>query len=514
MAQLTDTLVSGDERVTGMIYGTQAGNYATCTEAGATKTANIPGFVLIVGVHVRIKFSASNTAATPTLNVSGTGAKSIKVKGNNLAAAGDLAANGIYEFVYDGTNWELTGAVCGKATTANYGYVQLATGDMNGAANVDGVAVSKNHTHSQYLPKAGGTMTGGITLPTNFYHQDSKFGIDAKNSDIINVNSIYFNDESTSTDEGIHFRRGDSGNTDNYDSFWIDNGKICFYPNHSVSANTLSSSAQIVPRLPSSVSDNQVVLTNGTTGALKTLAASSLSVGTAATATSANITRTADTTNGDKLQIGSGTAVNVVNSQSTLNVAAGSATTNTNARHIWFSDSSTETKRAYSGDLTYRTDYNRITAHVSGYSTGLNQSNNIQHQEGGDASTFQYKVHRIATFPRSGITTQGGSADESLVLQLFTKGYNKEDYGIVLITVKLAGTVSNNPTVNVRWKLRSAAMPTDAVQAAFIKDGNGLWHVDVFFIIQHSYQLTVFNKLGSFSPADTYPQGGWTLISS
>lgn len=37
--------------------------------------------------------------------------------------------------------------------------------------------------------------------------------------------------------------------------------------------------------------------------------------GNAATATSADLTRTADTTNGDKLQIGSGTAVNVVNSK-------------------------------------------------------------------------------------------------------------------------------------------------------------------------------------------------------
>lgn len=290
MAQLTDTLVSGDERVTGMIYGTQAGNYATCSTPAATaaKVVTIPGFVLTLGVHVRIKFSANNTAATPTLNVSETGAKSIKVKGNNLAAAGDLAANGIYEFVYDGTNWELTGAVCGKATTANYGYVQLATGDMNGAANVDGVAVSKNHTHSQYLPKSGGTMTGGITLPTNFYHKDSKFGIDAKNSDIINANSIYFGDECTDTQEGIHFKRGDSGNTDNYDTFWVDNGKICFVPNHAVSTATASSSAQIVPRLPSSVSDNQVVLTNGTTGALKTSEASSLSVGSATTATDYN----------------------------------------------------------------------------------------------------------------------------------------------------------------------------------------------------------------------------------
>jgi hypothetical protein len=38
----------------------------------------------------------------------------------------------------------------GIGTTANYGHVKLATGDMNGASHADGVAVSKNHTHSQY----------------------------------------------------------------------------------------------------------------------------------------------------------------------------------------------------------------------------------------------------------------------------------------------------------------------------------------------------------------------------
>ena len=39
----------------------------------------------------------------------------------------------------------------GIGTTSNYGHVKLATGDMNGATHADGVAVSKNHTHSQYL---------------------------------------------------------------------------------------------------------------------------------------------------------------------------------------------------------------------------------------------------------------------------------------------------------------------------------------------------------------------------
>ena len=41
-----------------------------------------------------------------------------------------------------------------------------------------------------------------------------------------------------------------------------------------------------------------------------------------------------------------------------------------------------------------------------------------------------------------------------------------------------------------------------------------MWHVDVFFIVQHQYQLTVFNKLGSFSALDGSPYGGWVLHSS
>ena len=70
-------------------------------------------------------------------------------------------------------NHASTATTYGVGTASNYGHVKLATGDMNGAANVDGVAVSKNHTHSQYsttdhthsyLPLSGGTLTGDITF--------------------------------------------------------------------------------------------------------------------------------------------------------------------------------------------------------------------------------------------------------------------------------------------------------------------------------------------------------------
>jgi hypothetical protein len=67
-----------------LIYG----NYAVCpTEANVnTKEVMIEGFVLRIGASIHVKFTYGNTVAnsTPTLNVSGTGAKDIKVS-NSIA---------------------------------------------------------------------------------------------------------------------------------------------------------------------------------------------------------------------------------------------------------------------------------------------------------------------------------------------------------------------------------------------------------------------------------------------
>ena len=56
----------------------------------------------------------------------------------------------------------------GVGSTTNYGHVKLATGDMNGATHTDGVAVSKNHTHSQYVLTTrkvnGKALSSDITL--------------------------------------------------------------------------------------------------------------------------------------------------------------------------------------------------------------------------------------------------------------------------------------------------------------------------------------------------------------
>ena len=319
MAQLTDTLVTGDARVTGMIYGTQAGNYATCSTAAGTavKLVTISGFVLTTGVHVRIKFTNTDTTtdkSTLKLNVNGTGEKSIRFKNSSI---GELLNSVVYEFVYDGTNWEMCNGcdlpslplgsegenpkdtdyyVTSTHSSSNtsvdkfsrrkfstiWSWIQTHLGFSN---NKYGISISGNADtattatkdsagntiSSTYLKLAGGDMTGPIKLPNNKYWTSDEKGIDANNSDIVNANSIYFRDRSTTSAEGLHFACSDATDP-NYDSLWIDNGKICFVPNHSKTVETTSSSAQIIPRFPSSITDNQIVLTNNTTGALKTVA--------------------------------------------------------------------------------------------------------------------------------------------------------------------------------------------------------------------------------------------------
>lgn len=87
-------------------------HYGTCSTAAATaaKTVALTSFTLVTGARVQVKFTVTNTASSPTLNVNSTGAKSIMYRGAAINA-GYLAANRVYEFVYDGTNWELVGDV-------------------------------------------------------------------------------------------------------------------------------------------------------------------------------------------------------------------------------------------------------------------------------------------------------------------------------------------------------------------------------------------------------------------
>lgn len=88
--------------------------YGTCATAAATaaKVVTCSDFdTLITGVMIAVKFTYSNTASSPTLNVNGTGAKTIYRYGTtapSTSAATSWNAGSVICFIYDGSYWQMT----------------------------------------------------------------------------------------------------------------------------------------------------------------------------------------------------------------------------------------------------------------------------------------------------------------------------------------------------------------------------------------------------------------------
>lgn len=80
---------------------------------------------------------------------------------------------------------------------------------------------------AQYLLLAGGQMEGPITFKSNQYLLDGKYGLDCSNSDIVNINSLYYMDPANGQDEGIHFARGEGV----WDTLRGYNGVLYWNPN-------------------------------------------------------------------------------------------------------------------------------------------------------------------------------------------------------------------------------------------------------------------------------------------
>lgn len=86
--------------------------YGTCDTDAATaaKTVTVDDFVLEAQARVTVKFTYANSAASPTLNVNGSGAKAIRWRGAALPSTQYWAAGQVIDFVYDGTYWNMIGA--------------------------------------------------------------------------------------------------------------------------------------------------------------------------------------------------------------------------------------------------------------------------------------------------------------------------------------------------------------------------------------------------------------------
>lgn len=135
--------------------------FAVCSTAAATaaKTATISGFKLFTGAVAYIKFSVKNTAANPTLNISGTGAKAIQYQGAAISSS-YLNANRTYAFVYDGSVYQLIGDI---NTDTKY---SVFTGATTSAAGKTGLVPAPAAGYSSRFLRGDGTWAaaGGMDL--------------------------------------------------------------------------------------------------------------------------------------------------------------------------------------------------------------------------------------------------------------------------------------------------------------------------------------------------------------
>ncbi len=88
-------------------------HYGVCSTPAATaaKTVSISGFKLVKGAVVFVTFTYENTANSPTLNVNGTGAISMREQRGGALNKNLINPNSMYMFVYDGTYYRLVGAL-------------------------------------------------------------------------------------------------------------------------------------------------------------------------------------------------------------------------------------------------------------------------------------------------------------------------------------------------------------------------------------------------------------------
>lgn len=134
----------------------------TCTtEAGtAAKVATMNGYEISSKDYFSIKFSNANTAASPTLNINGSGAKAIMTNGSNSAY---WAAGATVNFYYDGTYYQVasTPVYASEVTVGNpnsyNAYIGNAAFQIRNGSNVytqvdaNGMLVQNGASNKKFL---------------------------------------------------------------------------------------------------------------------------------------------------------------------------------------------------------------------------------------------------------------------------------------------------------------------------------------------------------------------------
>ena len=150
--------------------------YGTCATAAGTVDKEVVCTdydALQIGDIVIVKFNTTNSGAVAslTLNVNGTGALSIKKQYNtslaNLNNAGELRADTISEFIYNGTYWILTNCDYNSTYTITSVWCNTSASTAAKASSNSSYYVLKENSWFELTLRYANSVAGALTLNVN-----------------------------------------------------------------------------------------------------------------------------------------------------------------------------------------------------------------------------------------------------------------------------------------------------------------------------------------------------------
>lgn len=233
--------------------------YGVCnSEASAvTKVVELSDFDrFLVGVTIHVKFTYSNTAAEPKININSLGEKPMYLYEHTCpGVTPDTSwdAGAVLSLTYDGTAW-----IVNDWINTNVGVQQVETDALIGdrsysilfagsGSDVTEKNVTRKDERFRYNPETHRMMVGKIIMSDSdqYYAYDPEtYGIDVRDSDIINCSGIWFQNavdaSSLNAYGGLMFKRSTS---DDYDALYCKDGVLyveqkCHVPTSEVESTT------------------------------------------------------------------------------------------------------------------------------------------------------------------------------------------------------------------------------------------------------------------------------------
>lgn len=145
-----------ETKLTGM-YATSTTAAGTAAKVGTIIPTVTGTWELTKGTTVTVKFTQANTAASPTLNINGTGAKAIKnySNGNLTEAEYKWKAGDTFTFTYNGTNWLM------QDSTAS---VRMSNAETRITQNADAIALKASQSDMDSLTGRMSTAESTLTV--------------------------------------------------------------------------------------------------------------------------------------------------------------------------------------------------------------------------------------------------------------------------------------------------------------------------------------------------------------